>query len=112
MTRRWNRLTKVLRFNIQGITKPSIRRFARQGSVKRMSDLSYESHSTEEAGCTLYGSGGEVRNCHAQSQKLKMLNYTSVSYEGVSKYFRTGHLERELQMVQLSAIKCSCIAIL
>jgi hypothetical protein len=32
-------------------------------------------------------------------------------YEGVSKSFRTGRLERELQMVQLSAIRCSCIAI-
>jgi hypothetical protein len=33
-------------------------------------------------------------------------------YEGVSKSFGTGHLERELQMVQLSATRCSCIAIL
>jgi hypothetical protein len=33
-------------------------------------------------------------------------------YEGVSKNFRTGRLERELQMVQLSATRCSCIAIL
>jgi hypothetical protein len=33
-------------------------------------------------------------------------------YEGVSKSFRTGHLERELQMVQLSATRCSCIVIL
>jgi hypothetical protein len=32
-------------------------------------------------------------------------------YEGVSKSFRTGHLERKLQMVQLSATRCSCIAI-
>jgi len=32
--------------------------------------------------------------------------------EGVSKSFRTGRLERELQMVQLSATECSCIAIL
>jgi hypothetical protein len=32
--------------------------------------------------------------------------------EGVSKRFRTGRLERELQMVALSATKCSCIAIL
>jgi hypothetical protein len=32
--------------------------------------------------------------------------------EGVSKSFRTGRLERELQMVQLSATRCSCIAIL
>jgi hypothetical protein len=36
------------------------------------------------------------------------------TYEGVSKSFRTGHLERELQtqMVLLSATWCSCIAIL
>jgi hypothetical protein len=34
------------------------------------------------------------------------------AYEGVSKSFRTGRLERELQMVQLSATRCSCIAIL
>jgi hypothetical protein len=33
-------------------------------------------------------------------------------YEGVSKNFRIGLLERELQMVQLSATRCSCIAIL
>jgi len=33
-------------------------------------------------------------------------------YGGVSKSFRTGRLARELQMVQLSATKCNCIAIL
>jgi hypothetical protein len=33
-------------------------------------------------------------------------------HEGVSKSFWTGCLERELQMVQLSATRCSCIAIL
>jgi hypothetical protein len=33
-------------------------------------------------------------------------------YEGVSKSFRTGSLERELQMVQLSVTRCSCIDIL
>jgi hypothetical protein len=33
-------------------------------------------------------------------------------YEGVSKSFWTGRLDRELQMVQLSATMCSCIAIL
>jgi hypothetical protein len=31
------------------------------------------------------------------------------AYESVSKSFRTGRLERELQL-QLSAIRCSCIA--
>jgi hypothetical protein len=34
------------------------------------------------------------------------------TYEGISKSFRIGRLERELQMVQLSATRCSCIAIL
>jgi hypothetical protein len=33
-------------------------------------------------------------------------------HEGVSKSFRTGRLERELQTVQLSATRCGCIAIL
>jgi hypothetical protein len=33
-------------------------------------------------------------------------------YEGVSKSFRTGRLESELQMLQLSATRCSFIAIL
>jgi hypothetical protein len=33
-------------------------------------------------------------------------------YEGVSKCFRTGRLERELQTVQFSATRCSYIAIL
>jgi hypothetical protein len=33
-------------------------------------------------------------------------------YEGVSKSFRTCHLEQQLQMIQLSATRCSCIAIL
>jgi hypothetical protein len=33
-------------------------------------------------------------------------------YKGVSKSFWTGHLEWELQMVLLSATRCSCITIL
>jgi len=32
-------------------------------------------------------------------------------YKGVSKSFRTGRLERALQMVQLSATRCSWIAL-
>jgi hypothetical protein len=34
------------------------------------------------------------------------------AYEGVSKSFRTGRLERELPTVQLSATRCSFVAIL
>uniref|UniRef100_A0A1L8EJD3 Histone H4 n=1 Tax=Haematobia irritans TaxID=7368 RepID=A0A1L8EJD3_HAEIR len=37
-----NRHRKVLRDNIQGITKPAIRRLARRGGVKRISGLIYE----------------------------------------------------------------------
>jgi hypothetical protein len=33
-------------------------------------------------------------------------------YEGLSKNFRTGRLEREQQMEQLSATRCNCITIL
>ena len=33
---------KVLRDNIQGITKPAIRRLARRGGVKRISNLMYD----------------------------------------------------------------------
>jgi hypothetical protein len=40
------------------------------------------------------------------------VGYYIFIYEGVSKSFRTGRLERELQMVQLSATGCSFIAIL
>jgi hypothetical protein len=48
--------------------------------------------------------------CGAQAQAQKFVE-TNI-YEGVSKSFRTGRLERELQMVQLSATRCSCIAVL
>ncbi len=37
---------KVLRDNIQGITKPAIRRLARRGGVKRISGLVYEETRT------------------------------------------------------------------
>ncbi|XP_050443984.1 histone H4-like [Adelges cooleyi] len=36
------RRRKVIRDNIQGITKPDIRRLARRGGVKRISGLIYE----------------------------------------------------------------------
>ena len=36
------RRRKVLRDNIQGITKPAIRRLARRGGVKRISGIMYE----------------------------------------------------------------------
>jgi hypothetical protein len=38
--------------------------------------------------------------------------YRPSLYDGVSISFRTGRLGRELQQIQLSATRCSCIAIL
>jgi hypothetical protein len=35
-----------------------------------------------------------------------------IIYEGVSKSFRIGLLERELRMAQLSATTCTCISIM
>jgi hypothetical protein len=43
---------------------------------------------------------------------LLKLGWTCGKHEGVSKSFRTGRLERELQMVKLSATRYSCITIL
>jgi len=37
---------------------------------------------------------------------------TDYIYEGIPKSFRTGRVEQELQMVQLSATTCTCTAIL
>eukprot|EP00889_Picochlorum_renovo_P000646 jgi/Picre1/27676/NNA_000640.t1 len=60
---------KVLRDNIQGITKPAIRRLARRGGVKRISGLIYEEtrektvtafdvvYALKRQGRTLYGFG-------------------------------------------------------
>jgi hypothetical protein len=42
----------------------------------------------------------------------EIVGYYVQFYEGVSISFRTGRLERELKMIQLSATRCICIAIL
>jgi hypothetical protein len=44
--------------------------------------------------------------------QLHFLKSRFLKYKGASKSFRTERLERELQMVQLSATRCSCIALL
>jgi hypothetical protein len=41
-----------------------------------------------------------------------LISFASTEYECVPKSFRARRVERELQMVQLSATRCSCIAIL
>jgi len=41
-----------------------------------------------------------------------MISLFYSKYEGITRSFRTGRLERELQMVQLSATRCGSIAII
>jgi hypothetical protein len=45
-------------------------------------------------------------------KETHFVNFIVPIYEGVSKSFRTGRLERELQIIQFSATRCSFIAIL
>jgi len=52
-------------------------------------------------------SEGSMQFSCTRSYKIR-----TMTYEGVSKSFRIGRLERELQMVELSATSCSRIAIL
>jgi hypothetical protein len=53
-----------------------------------------------------------VRVQHVAKSSLRTGTHTRLrTYKRVSKNFRIGRLERELQMVYLSANKCSCIAI-
>jgi hypothetical protein len=56
---------------------------------------------------------GMKQNLRLEPGTNKNLSFPyEYEYESVSKSFRTGRLERELQMEQLSAIRCSCTAIL
>jgi hypothetical protein len=52
------------------------------------------------------GHRNEMQSCLCLSK-----HHVMRIHEGASKRFRTGRLERELQMVPLSATRCSCIAI-
>jgi hypothetical protein len=65
-------------------------------------------------------SSSEVKNLWICTSKLpirlhgvglSLPNYEGEQYLNVSKSFRTDRLERELQIVRLSATRCSCIAI-
>jgi hypothetical protein len=64
----------------------------------------------------LFISYRDIKNLYSKFQRCCLLSFFKwhmpVDYEGVSKSFRTGRLEQELQVVQLSATRYSCIAIL
>jgi hypothetical protein len=48
----------------------------------------------------------------SQATSRAYLSVTKLICEGVSISFWTGHLQRELQMIQLSATRYSCLAVL
>jgi hypothetical protein len=51
------------------------------------------------------------RKCRRSKVTLRYISEIQAVYDCVPKSFRTGRLKRELQMVQLSATRCSCTAI-
>ena len=76
---------KVLRDNIQGITKPAIRRLARRGGVKRISGLIYEE------------TRGVLKVLYKSSRSVVTLIF--LIHEGVSRERNQGrrHLHRARQ---------------
>jgi histone H4 len=60
---------KILRDNIQGITKPAIRRLARRGGVKRISGLIYE----ETRGVLKIFLESESNRAIARLQSIKLI---------------------------------------
>ena len=64
---------KVLRDNIQGITKPAIRRLARRGGVKRISGLIYEE------------TRGVLKVKHKIFQKCKFLYFKILNFAVTTK---------------------------
>lgn len=65
---------KVLRDNIQGITKPAIRRLARRGGVKRISGLIYE----ETRGCLKGFLEGIVRDAVTYTEHARRKTVTAM----------------------------------
>jgi histone H4 len=65
---------KILRDNIQGITKPAIRRLARRGGVKRISALIYE----ETRGVLKSFLEGVIRDAVTYTEHAKRKTVTSL----------------------------------
>jgi len=57
------------------------------------------------------GANGEGDDVEELKRKSSLVMFWVIC-EVITKSFRTGRLVREMQMVQLSATRCSCIAIL
>jgi histone H4 len=76
---------KILRDNIQGITKPAIRRLARRGGVKRISAMIYE----ETRGVLKTFLEGVIRDAVTYTEHAKRKTVTSldVVYALKRKFF-------------------------
>lgn len=83
---------KVLRDNIQGITKPAIRRLARRGGVKRIGGLIYE----ETRGALKVFLENVIRNSviyteHARRKTVSPLDVTNgIKNQGTTLYGYAG----------------------
>lgn len=73
---------KILRDNIQGITKPAIRRLARRGGVKRISGLIYE----ETRGVLKVFLENVIRVGYKLSAMRKFFFFSLISFYGSSIY--------------------------
>ncbi|XP_043539660.1 uncharacterized protein LOC122544485 [Chiloscyllium plagiosum] len=71
---------KVLRDNIQGITKPAIRRLARRGGVKRISGLIYE----ETRGVLKVFLENVIRDAVTYTEHAKRKTVTAMDVGGIS----------------------------
>ncbi|OXU28351.1 hypothetical protein TSAR_008308 [Trichomalopsis sarcophagae] len=72
---------KVLRDNIQGITKPAIRRLARRGGVKRISGLIYE----ETRGVLKVFLENVIRDAVTYTEHAKRKTVTAMDFTGEQK---------------------------
>ncbi|TRY78828.1 hypothetical protein TCAL_12416, partial [Tigriopus californicus] len=94
---------KVLRDNIQGITKPAIRRLARRGGVKRISGLIYE----ETRGVLKVFLENVIRDAVTYTEHAKRKTVTAMDVEnglnvGEHTSLSNGHTRQEL--VQLFVV--------
>eukprot|EP01084_Bolivina_argentea_P288721 495602_1 len=80
------RMKKVLRDNIRGITKGSIRRLSRRGGVKRISGLLYE----EVRGVLKSFVEGTVRDATAYTEHAKRKTVTALDVVHALK--KRGHM--------------------
>jgi hypothetical protein len=79
--------------------------------IHRHSGFTLISHNCMMLLFTIQHNNTEIID-HYYTRLKGLWSITHASYEGVFKSSRTGRLEREPQMIQVSAIRYSCIAIL